>query len=182
MPPIAPWTKSQVTKLSPITFVRLDYLGPLYIKESGKIQKTWVCLFTSLAVHVVHLELARNMSAEQFLFCLRRFIARHCQPTKIMCNNASKFKLSKSTSDKAWQKCLSDPDGLSYTANKGISWQFINEMAPWMGGLCECLVWLVKRILGKVLGKLFFTYDQLLTILTESEAIQNLRPIGVCWK
>ena len=83
MPPMALWPKSRVMKSSPFTFTGLDYLGPLYIKENGRIQKTWVCLFTCLAVRAVHLELARNMSAEQFLLCLRRFIARRGQPTKI---------------------------------------------------------------------------------------------------
>ena len=97
MPPMALWPKSRVMKSSPFSFVGLDYLGPLYIKESGKIQKTWVCLFTCLAVRAVHSELARNMSAEQFLLCLRKFIARRGQPTKIVCDNASQFKLAKST-------------------------------------------------------------------------------------
>ena len=46
-----------------------------------------------------------------------------------------------------------------------------------MGGLYERLVGLVKRILRKVFGKLSFTYDQLLTILTESEAVLNSRPL-----
>ena len=177
IPPMAPWPKARVLKSSPFTFVVLDYLGPLYIKESGKIQKTWVCLFTCLAIRAVYLEPARNMSAEQFLLCLRRFIARRGQLTKIVCDNASQFKLDKSTLDKAWQKCLRDPDVLSYTADKGISWQFIVEMAPWMGCLYERPGGLVKRILRKVLGKLSFTYFQLLTILTESEAVLNSRPL-----
>ena len=94
MPPMTPWPKSQVMKSSPFAFISLDYLGPLYIKESGKIQKTWVCLFTCLAVRAVHLELARNMSAEQFLLSLQKFIARCGQPTKIVCDNASQFKLA----------------------------------------------------------------------------------------
>ena len=68
MPPMAPWPKSRVMKSSPFTFTGLDYLGPLYIKENGRIQKTWVCLFTCLVVHAVYLELARNMSAEQSYF------------------------------------------------------------------------------------------------------------------
>ena len=76
MPPMTPWPKSRGMKSSPFTFVSLNYLRPLHIKESKKIQKTRVCLFTCLAVCAVHLELARNMSAEQFLLCLRRFIAR----------------------------------------------------------------------------------------------------------
>ena len=177
MPPMASWPKSRVMKSSPFTFTGLDYLGPLYIKENGRIHKTWVCLFTCLAVRAVHLKLTRNMSSEQFLLCLSRFIARRGQPTKILCDNASQFNLAKSTLDKAWQKCLLDPDVLSYTASKGISWQFIVELAPWMGSAYERLVGLVKRILQKVLGKLLFTYDQLFTILTESEAVLNSRPL-----
>ena len=172
MPPMAPWPKARVMKSSPFALVVLDYLGPLYTRESGKarvmksspfalvvldylgplytresgkIQKTWVCLFTCLAVRAVHLELARNVSAEQFLLCLRRFIARRGQPTKIVCDNASQFNLAKSNLDKVRQKCLHDPDVLSYTADKGISWQFIIEMAPWMDVLYECLVGLVKK-------------------------------------
>ena len=94
-----------------------------------------------------------------------------------MCDTASQFKLAKSTLNKPWQKCLRDPDVLSYTADKGISWQFIIEMAPWMGGLYERLAGPVKRILRKILGKLSFTYDQLLTVLTESEAFFNSRPL-----
>ena len=98
-----------------------------------------------------------------------------------MCNNTSQVELVKSTLDKAWQKCLHDHNVLSYTADKGISWQFIIELATWMGGPYERLVGLVvgrvKRILRKALGKLSFTYDQLLTILTESESFLNLRPM-----
>ena len=46
-----------------------------------------------------------------------------------------------------------------------------------MGGLYIRLLGLVKIILRKVLGKLSFTYDQLLTILTESEAVLNSRTL-----
>ena len=92
MPPMAPCPKSRVMKSSTFTFTGLNYLGPLYIEENGRIRKTWVCLFTCLAVRAVHLQLARNMSAEQFLLCLPRFIARRGQPTKfygIMLRNSN---------------------------------------------------------------------------------------------
>ena len=46
-----------------------------------------------------------------------------------------------------------------------------------MGGAYERLVGLAKRILRKVLEKLSFTYDQPFTILTESEAVLNSRPL-----
>ena len=104
-------------------------------------------LVTWLAVCAVHLELARNMSTEQFLLCFSRFIVRRGQPTKILWDNALQFKLAQSTLDKAWQRCLLDPKVLSYTASKGITWQFIVQLAAWMGSAYECLVGLVTRIL-----------------------------------
>ena len=66
---------------------------------------------------------------------------------------------------------------LSYAANESIKWKFIVELAPWMGGFYERLIGLVKRSLRKAIGKLCLTYDQLLTILKEVEAVVNSRPL-----
>ena len=68
-------------------------------------------------------------------------------------------------------------DVLSYAANKIIRWKFIVELAPWMEGFYERLIGLVKRSLRKAIGKLCLTYDQLLTILKELEAVVNSRPL-----
>ena len=46
-----------------------------------------------------------------------------------------------------------------------------------MGGFYELLIGLVKRSLRKAIGKLCLTYDQLLTILKEVEAVVNSRPL-----
>ena len=46
-----------------------------------------------------------------------------------------------------------------------------------MGGFYERLVGLVKRLLPKSIGKLCLTNEQLLTVLKESEAIVNSRPL-----
>ncbi|CAC5409576.1 unnamed protein product [Mytilus coruscus] len=39
-----------------------------------------------------------------------------------------------------WEKVLNDSDIQNYVSNKGISWKFIVELAPWMGGFYERLV------------------------------------------
>ena len=54
----------------------LDYVGPIHVKEVGTLEKMWVCLFTCLAIQAVHLELVRELIAQQFLECLRKYIAR----------------------------------------------------------------------------------------------------------
>ena len=53
----------------------------------------------------------------------------------------------------------------------------IFELAPWMGGFYERLIGLLKRSLRKAIGKLCLTYNQLLTILKEVEAVVNSRPL-----
>ena len=75
----------RVVQSIPFEFTWLDYIGPLYIKSYSNVasegdapttKKVWVCLFTCFAVRAVHLELIEDMSAEEFLLCFRRFIAR----------------------------------------------------------------------------------------------------------
>ena len=43
----------------------------------------------------------KDMTPEQFLLALRRFIARRGKPTRIILNNAPQFKLEKPAIDKA---------------------------------------------------------------------------------
>ena len=51
------------------------------------------------------------------------------------------------------------------------------ERAPWWGGYFERLVGTVKRCLRKVLGNARLTFDELYTILVETEGIFNSRPL-----
>ena len=149
MPQMAPYPPSRIEESAPFTCTGLDYLGPLYVKvnDESVTQKVWICLFTCLAVRAVHLELVNDMSAEQFLLCLRRFIARRGKPKQTISDNAPQFKLTKSTVEEAWQFATTNPDTQSYLANERIEWSFIIELAPWMGGFYERLVGLVKQAL-----------------------------------
>jgi len=176
-PPMPDLPKSRVTSTAPFTYVGLDYLGPLYVKEKNGTSKVWVCLFTCLAVIAIHLEVIRDMTAEQFLMCLRRFIGRRGQPKEIISDNASQFKLTDSTLRKLNTEFTTDDSICSYMSSNGITWKYITELAPWMGGFYERLVGMVKRSLRKSLGKLSLTYDQLHTLLVEIEAILNSRPL-----
>ena len=177
MPRMAPYPPSRIEEFSPFTYTGLDYFGPLYIKVNGVTQKVWVCLFTCLAVRAVHLEVIHDLSAQQFVLCLRRFIARRGKPKEIISDNASQFKLAKSTVEEAWQFATTSPDTQSYLANEGITWSFIIELAPWMRVFYERLVGLVKQALRKSIGKICLNVVQLETILTEIEAVINSRPL-----
>ena len=118
----------------------------------------------------VPLELVKDMTAEQFLLALRRFIARRGKLTQIILDNAPQFKLAKTAIDKAWKETISRHEVQSYTANQGIEWNFIVELAPWMGGFYERLVGTVKGALKKSIGKICLTEEKLETFLAEAEA------------
>ena len=177
LPSMSPWPRKKVAKCAPFTYTGLDYFGPLYIQNKSSKEKVWVCLFTCVTVRAIHLELINDMTAEQFLLARRRFIARRGKPTQIILDNAPQFKLAKTAIDKAWKETISNHEVQSYNANQGIEWNFIVELAPWMGGFYERLVGTVKGALKKSIGKICLTEKKLETFLTEAEAVINSRPL-----
>ena len=140
-------------------------------------RKVWVCLFTCFTVRAVHLELVEDMSTEEFLLCLRRFIARRGAPRLILSDNAKQFKAASTVLEKAWRNVTTDKRLNEFVSNQGIQWKFIVELAPWMGGFYERLVGLTKRALRKTIGLKCLTEQQLARILTEVEAVVNTRPL-----
>ena len=141
---MAPWPRERVSKATPFTYTGLDYLGLLYIKEKAETSKVWICLFTCLTVCAIHLEIIQDMSAYKFLLALHRFIARGGIPKEITSGNASQFKVTASTTEKAWREIFSESKVITYLANKGITWSAITEFAPWIGIYYERLVGLMK--------------------------------------
>ena len=186
MPKMPPWPKERVTEALPFQYTGLDYFGPLFIKyfhpaSNGPCptyKKVWVCLFTCMVVRAIHLELVEDMSTDQFLLCLRRFISRRGIPHQIISDNATQFKLAKKVLSKAHQQSVNECEEVNnYLSKQGIQWRLIVELAPWMGGFYERLVGLTKRALRKAVGKTCLTENQLITILTEIEAVVNSRPL-----
>ena len=178
MPPMSPWPKNKLTQSAPFKHTGLDYFGPLYVKSQNREKKkVWVCLFTCVFVRAVHLEIVDDLTAEEFLLALRRFVTRWGNPSEIISDNAAQFKLSKSTIDDAWQKAIKVPSLQSYISNQGIKWSFIIEVSPWMGGFYERLVGSSKMALRKSISKNYLTSLQLQTFLSETEAVLKSRPL-----
>ena len=127
----------------------------------------------------IHLELVVDITAELFLMCLRRFIARRGKPSEITSDNSPHMKLTNKALNEMWKEnVLEDPEVQSYIANEGIKWKFITEYAPWMGGFYERLVQSVKKAIKRAVGKGSLTYTQLETLITEIEAVVNTRPLS----
>ena len=117
------------------------------------------------------------MTAEVFILCLRRFMARRGVPHQIISDNAIQFKVAKSMLNKAWSTMLMSSDVSDFSVRQGIQWKFIVELAPWMGSFYERLVGITKRALKKTLRNHCVTEKQLATIVLEVEVVVNTRPL-----
>ena len=80
LPIMPPWPHERVSRSEPFQYIGLTTWGPISVKEGDSIVEIWICLFTCLAVHAVHLEMVKGLSAEAFLDCVRRFVSRRGCP------------------------------------------------------------------------------------------------------
>ncbi|XP_052809626.1 uncharacterized protein LOC128238092 [Mya arenaria] len=174
---MAPLPASRVQESNAFARTGVDYLGPLYVKAPEGSKKVWVCLFSCMVTRAIHLELVQDMTTEEFLLALKRFVSQRGVPSEILSDNANQFKLANKTLDEIWKNVTNSSEVQSYTSSSGINWHFIVELAPWMGGFYERLVGLVKRSLRKSLGRKLLTTIQLQTLLKEIESVVNSRPL-----
>ena len=177
MKPMAPRPKSKVTESPAFKNTGLDYFGPLYIKQHKERKKACVSIFTCITVRAIHLELVEDMTSEQFLLALRRFVARRGKLNEIISINAPRFKVTKNTAAIIWENVISDRSIHPYLKNERIKWSFITELSPWIGGLYERLIGITKRSFRKSSSKLSLTSLQLQTVLSVVKTIVNTRPL-----
>ncbi|MCP4054730.1 MAG: DDE-type integrase/transposase/recombinase, partial [Mesoflavibacter sp.] len=152
----------RLRRARPFQYCGIDYFGHLWVKEKdSEARKVWGCLFTCLTTRAVHLEIVNSLKADDFLDCLRRFIARRAMPERILSDNAKQFKLVHQTLSDVWSTLKGSDVFTSYCALQGIQWNYIPERAPWQGGVYERLVGVVKAALKKAIGRRFLSYNEL---------------------
>ena len=162
----------------------LDYAGPLHIKyghvRKPTVVKAYVCVFVSLTVKAVHLELVTDLTSEAFLACLRRFIARRGYPSLLWSDHGSNFiganreikEVIDFLKEQTTQKTISE-----FCSVNHIQWKFIPEHSPHFGGIWEAAVKSFKTHLKRVVGNVKLTYEETSTVLTQIEACLNSRPL-----
>ena len=164
--------------------VGLDYAGPLLLKlgavRKPKIVKAYVCVFVSMSVKAVHLELVSDLTTEAFIACLRRFVSRRGKPVIIWSDHGKNFvganrelkELTDFLGLMRTQKTISE-----FCSTQSIQWKFIPPHAPHFGGLWEAAVKSLKMHLRRVAGNVKLTFEEMVTVLTQIEACLNSRPI-----
>ena len=172
-PPKAPRLPEFRTTIdAPFTYTGVDFAGLLYIKEQSAVKKVHISLFTCGVTRTIHLDLVPDLSADTFLGCFHRFTARFSIPKEMKSDIAKTFTANTLCA-------LFELDGLSSQLDsRAVKWSINLEKAPWWGGFFERLVKSIKRCLKKILQPATVTYEELLTMLIEIEAVLNSRPLS----
>uniref|UniRef100_A0A915CA11 Integrase catalytic domain-containing protein n=1 Tax=Parascaris univalens TaxID=6257 RepID=A0A915CA11_PARUN len=159
LPAFPPLPKERTWATRASQNVGLYYMGPTTVRDLTGRCKKWIAFFTCLATRAIHSEATKNLSAEQFLHVLRRFIAKNAYPTGIVLDNAPQFQLVK----QVMQNTLAAP----------ITWQFITPFASWQGGIYERIVGLIKTAFRNAIGRRLLDEEEFKTLVVECDAIVN---------
>ena len=173
--PPPPLPEYHVQQSRPFQTTGVDFAGPHHVRTSEAVEskKVWLCLYTCCSTRAVNLDLVLDMTTSTFMRSFRRFTARWGTPSRMISDNRKTFK-SASTLIK---DTLKSPEARRYFTQLRVEWRLNLEKAPCWGGVFECMVKLTKRCLKKVFGRNCLTYDELLTLVIEVEAVLNSRPL-----
>lgn len=176
--------RSRITPCRPFYNCGVDYAGPILVREGtlrrSKTIKTYICIFVCFATRAAHIELAKDLTTQSFLNCLKRFCVRRGKPAHIHSDNGLNFvgannyilELYSLLNQKEHNNIVT-----SFLAEDQIKWHFIPARSPHMGGLWEAAVKSAKYHLRRVLGDSCLTYEELYTLLVKIEACLNSRPL-----
>lgn len=174
----------RISVARPFLKVGIDFGGPILIKQSrlrGTTgTKAYIALFICMVTKAVHLELISSLSSESFLYTLKRFIARRGCPVTIYSDNATNFQGANNALKEIYLffKFKSNVNTISdFLSNQGIEWKFIPPLSPHWGGLWEAGIKSTKFHLKRVIGNLTLSFEEMITILAQIEAILNSRPL-----
>ena len=167
----------------PFSHVGIDFCGPFLVKfpklnkkdqSEPALKKIYVCVFSCAVSRAIHFEYTYGMTMDEFIKCFRRFTSIRNIPCFIYSDNFSTFKKS----DKDLHAVISEPRFREYFETLNIQWKYSTPRAPWTHGFTERLISLLKNCLKKVLFKALTEISEFHTVLKESEAIINNRPLS----
>ena len=114
------------------------------------------------------------MTADTFIRSFRCFASRRGLPSRVISDNGKTFK----SATKLIRQVLDSPKSRKYFSQLRVEWHFNLERAPWWGGIFERMIRSAKRCLKKSIGRNCLSHDELLTLVTEVEAVLNSRPLS----
>ncbi|XP_017477493.1 PREDICTED: uncharacterized protein LOC108367397 [Rhagoletis zephyria] len=160
----------------PFTYTGLDYMGPFNVVIGRRNEKRWIALFTCLTTRAIHLEMAKDLSTDTCLLCIRNFMCRRGTPVRIRSDNGTNLV----GADRELKRQLMEFNNgkiANALANKNIDWVFNCPLNPHAGGCWERLVRCVKRAMGHAVHNESIQEHVLYSLMCEAENIVNSRPL-----
>ena len=99
--------------------------------------KRYLCLFTSLQLRTVHLEMAYGLDVDSSLNASNRMMSRRGVPNEIVSDNGTNFVAANKES---CELVCKDQRVQSSTATKRIKWNFNPPYAPHYGEVFEIMI------------------------------------------
>ena len=175
--------KDRFEEAPPFTYCTVDMFGPFTVRVKRSDMKRYGAMFTCLASRAVHIEVTHSLDTDSFIQALRRLIARRGNVRQIRSDNGSNFvgaeqELLKTFSEMDHSKIenfLQDHGG------DWITWKRNPPAVSHMGGIWEHQIRSARAILNSLLQTHGHSLDEesLQTLMTETEAIINSRPLTV---
>ena len=119
------------------------------------------------------MELVPDLTTDAFIRALDRFIGRRGTPSLIVSDNAKNF----TSAYRVLLALFKNMEVQGFLNSKKIKWKFILQKSPSHCRFYERMVQSVKRNLRKTLKNAQLNYEELITVLTEVEAVINSRPL-----
>ena len=167
----------------PFTNCGADMFGPFLIKEGRKELKRYRTLFTYLSGRAVHIECACSLETDSFIQALHCFVARRGNIRVLCSDNGSNFVGAQKELEKAYKEmdCQKIEFFLQNIGADYINWHRNPHASSHMGGVWERQI----RSACTIPMSLLHTHrrslndESLRTLLAETEAIVNSRPLTV---
>ena len=117
----------------PFKNVGLDYIGPLYVAEKDTTNN-YIRLFTYLTTRAIYLETTDNLTTENSLTAIRRFMARLGSPKLNLSDNLAYFVAARKQIMKKPLNINKDKIATMLQL-KSIEWRLNPSSAPHFGGV-----------------------------------------------
>ena len=174
VPPPGKLPKTRTEGDVPFQVIGVDFAGPIRYQRGRKTEgKAYLAMFACSLTRAIHLELVTSLKTEEFIACLKRFIARRGRPKVVYSDNGATFQATA----KWLQRVRKDEQFHSLLASFGIKWRFNLSRAPWWGGQFERLIGLFKNAFYKSVGNGTLKWSELEDVILDVEVALNNRPL-----
>ena len=174
--------QSRVSQHFPFEVTGMDYAGPLTIKRGHTRRPTYIkaylALFVCFSTKAVLIEVVEDLTTEDFLAAMKRFVSRRGRPAQLHSDNGSNYVGAKNDLQQLYQFLRKNQSSVAnYLLSERIAWTCIPERSPHFGGLWEAAVKAAKFHLRRVAGSIKFSLSELNTVMCQIEAILNSRTL-----